>query len=205
MNFLAHAWLADASAMDRLGGVMGDFVKGPLPAGLPPQLAEGVRLHRKIDVWADTHSAFQRSRSRLSAPRRRVSGIMVDMFYDHFLARYWAEFHTMPLEVFTARLYELMREHHAWLPPRLRRILPLMSGDDWLASYREVAAVEHALDRMSARLRRTDMLAGAGHELTAHYAALEGDFREFMPSAKAFVGRYLAARPTRVGAAPDNF
>ena len=77
MNFLAHAWLAGDAPADRLGGLMGDFVKGPLPAGLPPDVAEGVRLHRQIDVFAETHPAFRRSRARVSPERRRVAGLAV--------------------------------------------------------------------------------------------------------------------------------
>ena len=106
MNYLAHALLAGDHPADRIGGVIGDFVKGPLdplPAGLGPGLAAGVMLHRRIDSFADTHPAFLRSRGRVSAARRRVAGVMVDMFYDHFLARHWAHFSDQALGDFTDR------------------------------------------------------------------------------------------------------
>ncbi len=99
MNYLAHAVLAGPDPLLRLGGLMGDFVKGPLspaPAHLPERLTQGLRLHRAIDAYAETHPAFCTSRARVSAPRRRVAGIMVDMFYDHFLARGWAAWPTAP-------------------------------------------------------------------------------------------------------------
>lgn len=186
MNFLAHALLAGESPADRLGGLIGDFVKGPLPAGLPPALAEGVRLHRKIDVFADTHPAFVRSRSRISPERRRVAGIMVDMFYDHFLTRRWSDFCSQPLEHFTAATYALMQAHEPLLPTRLAAILPRMVETDLFASYRHVDTIEIALDRMSARLTRTDMLLGSGVELRGHYADFERDFARFFPEALAF-------------------
>ena len=91
MNFLAHALLSGEAEADRVGGLMGDFVKGPLPAGLPPDLAAGVALHRAIDSFADRHPAFAASRARVSPGRRRVGGILVDLFYDHLLARDWAD------------------------------------------------------------------------------------------------------------------
>lgn len=91
MNFLAHAVLAGDDAADRIGGLLGDFVKGPLPAGLPPALASGVALHRAIDGFADHHPAFLASRARIGARRRRVAGALVDLFYDHLLARDWGE------------------------------------------------------------------------------------------------------------------
>ncbi|MGL1832238.1 ACP phosphodiesterase [Rhodocyclaceae bacterium SMB388] len=183
MNFLAHALLAGDDPADQLGGLIGDFVKGPLPAGLPPDVAAGVRLHRLIDVFADTHPAFRRSRARVSPTRRRVSGIMVDMFYDHFLARHWADFHDDPLEAFSARMYALMAEHDHLLPHRLAHQLPRMREGDWLVSYRSARTIELALDRMALRLRQPAALKGAGVELGLHYAALEADFRVFMRDA----------------------
>lgn len=194
MNFLAHAWLAGDSSADRLGGLMGDFVKGPLPAGLPPDIAEGVRLHRAIDSFADTHPVFRSACARVPAERRRAAGILVDMFFDHFLALRWDEFGEAPLPVFTADAYRLMSAHHALLPPRLQRILPWMTEDDWLASYRDVEAVGFALDRMSQRLSRPGLLAGAGSVLREEYDGLQADFLAFMPAARRFADAQRAAR-----------
>ncbi|HEX9178819.1 MAG TPA: ACP phosphodiesterase [Burkholderiales bacterium] len=195
MNFFAHAYLAGPDPADRLGGMLGDFVKGPLPAGLPGAVAAGVSLHRRIDSFADTHSAFRASRARVSAERRRYSGIMIDLFYDHFLARHWAEFSAEPLEDFTAGTYALLARHATLLPPRLAQVFPYMRREDWLRSYRELASVGEALDSMSRhRLTRPNPLAGAARELEADYAAFERDFRSFLPDALAFAGRTREAR-----------
>ncbi len=196
MNYLAHALLAGPEGDWRLGGLLGDFVKGPLPPGrgpLPESVRLGVVLHRRIDSFADAHAAFLRSRGRVSEERRRYGGIMVDMFYDHFLARHWAEFSDEPLASYTARLYALLAERPALLPERLREILPLMRRDDWLASYRELASVSFALDRMGEkRLRPGNRLAGSGAELEAAYAGFERDFLEFFPDALDFAARFRA-------------
>lgn len=194
MNYLAHALLAGDDPADRLGGVIGDFVKGPLPAGLPAEVAAGVALHRAIDTYADRHPAFQRSRARVSPERRRVAGIMIDMFYDHFLAVHWARFHTQPLPQFTAGVYALMGEHQSLLPPRLVTLYPYMRDDDWLASYRSATVIAHALDRMSARLTRTDLLTGSGVELLDSYEGYEADFLVFLPDALAFAAERRAGR-----------
>jgi acyl carrier protein phosphodiesterase len=195
MNFLAHAWLAGPEDAYRLGGLLGDFIKGPLPGSLPPAVAEGVRLHRAIDSFAETHPAFRVSRGRVSAARRRVAGIMVDMFYDHFLARHWADYQPAePLTRFTARQYQLLASLGADLPPRLARILPAMRADDWLASYREVATIALALDRMARRLTRANPLPGAGEELVAGYADFEADFRVFIPDARRFAEEWRRER-----------
>lgn len=194
MNFLAHAFLAGDSPADRLGGLIGDFVKGPLPAGLPPEIAAGVRLHRQIDVFADTHPAFLRSRARVSPQRRRVAGVMVDMFYDHFLALHWDRFDAEPLESFTAAMYRLLAEHDALLPSRLAEILPRMRESDWLGSYRSAETTAMALDRMALRLRRANPLTGSGAELRADYAGFEADFFEFIAAAQAFAAQHRALR-----------
>lgn len=199
MNFLAHAWLAGESPADRLGGLMGDFVKGALPAGLPPDVAAGVRLHRQIDVFAETQPAFLRSRARVSPERRRVAGVMVDMFYDHFLALHWEHFHDDPLERFSATMYALMDANGALLPPRLAAILPRMRESDWLGSYRSADVIAMALDRMAMRLRRANPLTGSGAELLADYAGFEADFFEFIAAAEAFAANSRALRGSGYG------
>lgn len=208
MNYLAHAFLAGPIAADRVGGVAGDFVKGlldPLPPGLGPALAEGVRLHRRIDSFADTHPAFRRSRGRVSAARRRVAGIMVDLFYDHFLARHWeavsarwpanAAGSGASLTTFTAEIYRLIDTHPEPLPAAFVPVFERMAAHDWLASYGDAASVALALDRMAAhRLRAPNPLAGAGAELLADYAGFEADFFDFLPDALAFAAQVRAAR-----------
>ncbi len=195
MNFLAHVFLAGPDPADRLGGMLGDFVKGPLPAGLPDEVAAGVALHRRIDSFAEAHPAFRASRARVSAERRRYAGIMVDLFYDHLLARRWEEFSPEPLEDFTAGTYALLARHAALLPPRLAHIFPYMRGEDWLGSYRELSGVGEALDSISRhRLTRPNRLAGAARELEAGYQGFEADFRAFLPDALEFAGRTREAR-----------
>lgn len=186
MNFLAHAFLAGDAPADQLGGLIGDFVKGPLPAGLPAEVAAGVKLHRLIDVFAETEAAFGRSRSRVSAPRRRVAGVIVDMVYDHFLALHWGRFRAEPLGAFTSRMYRLMDTNAALLPPRLLEILPRMRESDWLGSYRSIDSTALALDRIGLRLRRENLLRGSGAELVADYAGFEADFFAFIAAAQRF-------------------
>lgn len=187
MNYLAHALLAGADEDCRLGGLLGDFVKGPL--ALRPDLSEavllGIVLHRRIDNFADTHPVFRRSRERVSPARRRYSGIMIDMFYDHLLAVHWSRFCDESLDAFTAGVYALLA--HRPLPERLAHILPSMRLEDWLGGYIEPAAVSRALDRIAVhRLRRSNGLGGAGSELTQGYREFEQDILEFFPAAIDF-------------------
>lgn len=190
MNYLAHALLAGPLATDRVGGVAGDFVKGllqPGPGGLDPALADGVRLHRRIDSFSDTHPAFRHSRARVSEVRRRFGGVLVDMFYDHFLAVHWQRYSPEPLADFTAETYRLIATRLDALPAPFAPVFARMAAHDWLGSYRDPTNVALALDRMALhRARQPNPLAGAGEELLAAYPGFEADFLEFFPDALGF-------------------
>ena len=191
--------------MHAMGGEhqLGDFVKGPLPAGLPRALASGVALHRAIDGFADRHPAFMASRARISPLRRRVGGVLVDLFYDHLLARDWGDYCPEPLDAYTARLYAALSAHTGALPERAHEIADLMRRNDWLGSYRNVAAVGRAIDRMAVyRLSRTNPLGGGIEEFLADAADFEADFRAFLPDALAFACAWRAARAEGFSATP---
>lgn len=195
MNFLAHALLAGSAGADRVGGVMGDFVKGLLPAGLPPDLAAGVALHRAIDSFADRHPAFAASRARISPLRRRVSGVLVDLFYDHLLARDWEQYATGTLEAFTAHIYATYADYACFFSANASQVAALMRRNDWLASYRSPDAVGRAIDRMAThRLRRANPLGGGITEFFADAEGFDADFRDFLPDAQAFAAEWRLAR-----------
>lgn len=189
MNFLAHALLAGDEAALIVGGVAGDFIKGPLERcladGLPADLARGVALHRAIDGFAETHPAFRRSRARVSTARRRYAGVLVDIFYDHLLAHSWHRHHDDALAVFTADVYALigarLDELAAGAP-----VLRLMADEDWLGSYASRDGIAAILRRMASRARAPNPLAGSEAELV-DTPAWDADCREFIKDARVFV------------------
>ena len=182
VNYLAHLYLAGPDPDARLGNLLGDFVQGADLGALPGRIRAGILAHRRIDAFADAHPVFRRSRARISAPLARFSGVLVDVFYDHFLARDWERWHPdLSLDAFCARVYADLDLGSAWLPPRFRRAAPIMVREDWLGSYREIAGIETALAHMAGRLRRPSRLGEGGRELRASYRALGDDFAEFFP------------------------
>ena len=172
-------------------------MKGPLDGRYGTDITRAIGLHRKIDSFTDAHPVVLQSKSRISSARRRYAGIMMDMFYDHFLAKYWRDFHDEPLDAFTARIYAILDRRHAMLPANLQRIAPGMAQWDWLGSYAEVRAVRTALDRMGQRLTRENRLLNSADELVEHYADLESDFRAFMPQVLQFAKRHPLATVDR--------
>jgi acyl carrier protein phosphodiesterase len=190
MNFLAHAFLARDDIDSMVGSLMGDFVKGPLDSQYAPPIMRGLVLHRRVDTYTDSHALVVRSRSRISPERRRYAGILIDLFYDHYLAVHWSDYADMPLDEFTASVYASLLERADLLPDRLQQIAPHMARTDWLGSYRSIEAVGEALNRIGTRFKRGNPLLGSIEELHSSYAALEEDFREFLPQVVRFAREY---------------
>ena len=188
MNHLAHALLAAEAPLLLAGNLAGDFVKGRLDRLPPTPLMAGIRMHRGIDAYTDRHPVFRRSRGRVGP--RRVSGVIVDVAYDHFLARPFDRHSDLPLEAFAGRAYGVLLEHRALLPPRLRGLLPRMVAEDWLVSYRWLEGVERTFARLS---RRVAALATGTDQIRARYGPLEADFLEFYPE----LARFAAGLPRR--------
>jgi acyl carrier protein phosphodiesterase len=190
MNYLAHAFLARTSPELLIGGLLGDFVKGTLGDRYTPTIRAGILLHRAIDRYTDAHPTVRSSCALVSPARRRFAGILVDVFYDHFLALHWLRYVDLPLETFTQQVYATLAPHTASYPERLQRILPHMAANDWLASYAEVESVDaalHGIARRFQRYPRAVVLADSVQELHLNYAALEQQFLDFFPELLGFV------------------
>ena len=198
MNYLAHIYLAGEQPDAIVGNLMGDFVKGRLTATtLAPALLSGINLHRKIDTYTDTHPLFRQSKQRLRPELRRYSGILVDIFYDHFLVQHWSCYSAQPLREFIDEVYALLRQRYALLPERMQRSIHHMLANDLLMSYRELAGIERALQGLERRLKRPSQLAAGVLDLQACYAELESDFSLFFPQLIAFVEHYNASMESK--------
>lgn len=192
MNFLAHAVLAERTPALMVGGVIGDWIKGLLPAGLPADLAQGVALHRAIDGFVETHPAFRRSRSRISQARRRYAGVLVDIFYDHVLARDWARFHPDSLPIYCQSVYRQIELRLDELPESARFAMRLMTREDWLQSYAQLDGIADVLSRMSRRARRPNPLSGGEAEFLADASGFAMDFECLLADASVFVDQWQA-------------
>lgn len=195
MNFLAHAFLAGNEPPLIVGGVAGDWIKGWLPGSLPSDLARGVALHRAIDSHAETHPAFKASRQRVGPGRRRYAGVLVDIFYDHLLARDWALLHPMPLREFTPGVYAMVATRCGELPAGASFPLQLMAREDWLESYARIDGIADVLRRMARRAGRHDPLAGGEEELMRDLGGFVADFRHWLADASAFSHRWRGDHP----------
>ena len=193
MNFLAHALLAGQSPALIVGGVIGDWIKGPLPGKLPPDLAQGVALHRAIDAFVETHPAFGESRSRVSPARRRYAGVLVDIFYDHVLARDWDRYHAESLPIYCQSVYHHIQARSTGMPELAASAMALMAQENWLQSYAVLNGIADVLIRMSQRARRPNPLAGGEIEFLGSPSGYAQDFEWLLSDTGQFVEQWRQA------------
>jgi len=187
LNYLVHLYLSGSDPEVQLGGLMGDFVKGRIPTDYPEKIALGLHLHRRIDSLAQNSSHTRRSRQRLDPKFGHGRGIIVDIFYDHFLAANWRDYSTSQLTSYAADVYKLLQASHQQLPYGLQQVAPRMIEYNWLVSYQQREVVGKALQRIAQRLSRPLPLAEGVDDLVTHEVSLMQDFADFMSEAKVFV------------------
>jgi len=187
---LAHLHLAGDDPELIVGQVLGDFLERGWKERIPPGVREGVRLHQQIDAFTDSHPVVARSRNRIAAPFRRYAGILVDVYYDHFLALRWGELRPdEPLEDFAERMYRTLERRPESMTPSLRRALPRMRRHNWLVRYRDREGIAQTLRGIGRRLRRDNPLDRAVSPLDQSFEAFERDFLAFFPELEAHVER----------------
>ncbi len=181
MNYLAHLFLCECTPESFIGNLLGDFAKGSVKHIYTNEIKKGIDLHRKIDLYTDSHRIVRSSKSLICLKRRRFAGIMIDLFYDHFLAKNWAEYSEIPLFDFSQCVYQALQTNQEILPESLKIILAEMIAQDWLTSYSEVRGIDNALKRIAARIKRTNNLADGVEDLISNSQRLESDFWTFFP------------------------
>jgi len=175
------------------GGFLGDFVKGRLKGERPDELEVGIKLHRAIDVFTDQHPQVKRSHRRFPSHLRRFAPIVTDIVYDHFLAKYWDQFHsTQSLATFSQRAYQSVKTHQTHLPEQAAFVIDRMASVDALASYKNYAFVEAALMRLSKRITRENTLGQSYDFFLTIEAELFSDFELFFPELSTFSQDWIA-------------
>lgn len=186
MNWLAHLFLSEPNVESRLGNLLADIVKGSARQELNSNIQRGIECHLIIDKFTDSHIVVKRSKELINSYYRRFAGVLIDVFYDHFLAKNWSDYANVSLDEFTAEIYKSFQAYQGQLPVVVSEIITRVVDEDWLGAYRNVTGVENTLERISKRLSmrssyRPFLLTEAISELTTHYDEFEHDFQEFFP------------------------
>lgn len=192
MNWLAHLFLSQPDGKHRLGNLLGDLVKGK-ERKLHSCFSEGIECHLKIDYFTDHHLVFKRSKRRISIEHRRYSSVLIDVFYDHFLARNWDDYSSVSLAAFTEDVYNSFSEYWDVIPAFPRMVIYRMREQDWLGSYYYLDGVEATLRRirrkLSVKYRDSFLVDAFLEELEVNYVELESDFQEFFPEIVCYLSQ----------------
>jgi len=181
MNYLVHLYISTPDPLVRLGNLMGDFVKGRLElCGYAGPILRGLRQHRFVDSHAANSPAFRASIERLAPEFGRYRSIIVDIAYDHLLARRWDSHSQQTLEEFAADTYQLLTDNDTLLPMAMRSVAKRMIEHNWLGSYRRPDVVATVLTRLGTRMRQPNPLADAYDDLMSKLDLLEADCEEYL-------------------------
>ena len=187
MNYLAHAYLARHDDDAMVGAILGDFVKADAVDGFDPVIAREIRLHWRVDAFTDAHEVTRSLKQRFDAGHRRFAGIVLDLYFDHLLARAWPRYSDAPLPVFCARVYAGFGKWRYALPERAQAAGDPMATQDWLGGYGDPGAMREAVGRVAARLSRNgDVLLACLDAIERDPQPVEQGFELFFPELVAF-------------------
>jgi acyl carrier protein phosphodiesterase len=192
MNFLAHIYLSNGNPKIMVGNFIGDFVKGRnFSETYEVEVARGIELHRLIDEYTDHHPVVHQSKLKLRQKYRHYAAVIVDIFYDHFLSRYWNLYHPTPLPLFADAVYTMMKENEAILPRAVKGMLPYMVKENWLVNYGTFDGIGMALTGISRRAKYGSKMDESIHELKDFYDEFKAEFHSFMPDVKQASQQFL--------------
>jgi acyl carrier protein phosphodiesterase len=179
MNFLAHIYLSGDNDLIKIGNFMADGIRGKHFESYPIDVQKGIVLHRAIDTFTDAHPTFRQSTKKLHEKYHHYAGVIVDVFYDHFLAKNWAKYSDEKLDIFVERFYQSLHNNPAILSERTKGMMPYMIEHNWLVSYQTVEGINRILTQMDHRTKNESKMRFASHELSEFYPEFEEEFTNF--------------------------
>jgi len=187
MNYLAHLYLAGNTAALQVGGILGDFVKGPVNSKYCDKINEGIMLHRKIDSFSDAHPRILQSKKYFQPSLRKYTGIIIDICYDHFLIQNWCKYSNIQLSEFTLDVYDNLQQYHYIFENELKFLANRITLENLLTKNQDLQGIRFTLGRISKRLKRKNSIIDAVTDIEHHYPQLESDFFNFFSDLIDFV------------------
>ena len=186
MNFLAHIYLSDDDPLTQIGNFMADGIRGKEYQKFSPGIQRGIILHRAIDTFTDAHPVFRQSKHRLHEEYGHYSGVIIDIFYDHFLAKNWTTYSDIPLEIYAAKFYKVLQDHFDVLTMKTQHLLPYMVSQNWLVSYQTMEGIGEILTQMDNRTKNKSTMQFAVIELEKYYSDFENEFTLFFEKLQVY-------------------
>ncbi len=193
MNFLAHIYLSDDNDFIKIGNFIADSIRGKQYEHLPIDIQRGIVLHRAIDTYTDSHPVFRQSTKRLHERYHHYAGVIVDVFYDHFLAKNWSKYSEEPLDDFVGRFYQSLQDHFELLNEKTQNMVPYMIKYNWLVNYQYKESIARILFQMDQRTKNNSQMQYSIEELDQFYSEFEAEFTLFFEDLKTYVNQKLIA------------
>ena len=179
MNFLAHIYLSGNNEAVTIGNFIADGIRGKKYLKYPRDIQTGILLHRQIDTFTDAHKTVRLSTKRLHKNYGHYSGVIVDILYDHFLAKNWSKYCNLPLAEYVDNFYISLENNFEILPKRIQKMMPYMIADNWLLSYASIEGITKVLEGMNRRTQNRSQMNLAVNELQEFYNEFEDEFTCF--------------------------
>jgi acyl carrier protein phosphodiesterase len=199
MNYLAHFYLSKENENLILGNLIADSMNGRLDSPqyelFNKEIILGIKLHREIDFFTDNNEIVRQSIRRLQPKYHKYSGVIVDMYYDHILAKNWNKFSKIPLELYSARVYSIFEEHKSIIPFKMNRLVHSMSSRDWLSNYRFEENLKWAFSGLAKRAKFESKMEYAFDDLIENYKEFTEEFLLFFPQIIEHCADFLDSQP----------
>ncbi len=189
MNFLAHIFLSGSNRRIQIGNFMGDGIRGKEYESFHKDIQIGVLLHREIDTFTDAHPVFRASKHRLSPRYNHFSGIIVDMFYDHFLGKNWSRYSLIDLADFTNEFYTTLQVYKTELNEKTKGLMPYMIEQNWLYHYKDTEYLQKILSQMDKRFPYPSTMYKAVADLQKDYNLYQEEFFVFFEELQQFTSK----------------
>ena len=191
MNFLAHIYLSGNNDLIKIGNFMADGIRGKHFENYPIDIQKGIVLHRAIDTFTDAHPIFRMSTKKLHERYHHYAGVIVDIFYDHFLSKNWKNYSDENLADFVENFYNSLEQNKEILTERTLNLMPYMIKQNWILSYQTIEGIHQILTQMDSRTKFKSKMRFASEELLQFYDEFEQEFTLFFEDLRAHVKEQL--------------
>jgi acyl carrier protein phosphodiesterase len=179
LNFLAHLYLSQNQTNIMIGNFIADHIRGNNYESFSKEIQQGIFLHREIDTFTDAHKVVRKSKRRLHKRYRHYDGVIIDIFYDYFLAKNWANYSAIPLDVYSDAVNKLFTEIKLELPVKSQNFIKYMIEYNILFNYQYKEGIAKVLNGMNSRTKGKSQMNLAIEDLHDLENELEEDFTLF--------------------------
>jgi acyl carrier protein phosphodiesterase len=190
VNYLAHFYLADPEKDLMFGNYIGDGVKGSDLTGYSENVQRGIRFHRFIDSYTDTHKIVKEAKKLFYPNQRKFSGVVVDVLFDHLLALNWKQHADQELNAFAKHCYEVIDSHPETLPIRSERFYGYMVSNNLLEDYGSESGIQRVFIGMDSRTKFSSNMSSSLEDLNTYRTEFSQMFEQFFPDVIKATGKW---------------